>query len=44
MSIVNIKGPSLFDHQKEVVRTFDNMMPGGTLVVKSARQRGIRFE
>ena len=40
MSIVNIKGPSLFDHQKEVVRTFDSMMPGGTLVVKSARQRG----
>ena len=40
MSIINIKGPTLFDHQKEVVRTFDNMMPDGTLVVKSARQRG----
>ena len=40
MSVINIKGPSLYDHQKEVVRTFDSMMPGGTLVVKSARQRG----
>ena len=40
MSIVNIQGPSLFEHQKQVVRTFDSMLPGGTLVVKSARQRG----
>ena len=44
MSVVNIQGPNLFEHQKAVVRTLDSMMPGGTLVVKSARQRGIRFE
>ena len=40
MSVVNIQAPSLFEHQKAVVSTFDNMQPGGTLVVKSARQRG----
>ena len=40
MSVVNIQGPNLFEHQKAVVKTLDSMMPGGTLVVKSARQRG----
>lgn len=43
MSIVNITGPTLFEHQKEVVRKLDSMQPGGTLVVKSARQRGKTF-
>ena len=38
MSIINISGPTLFDHQKAVVRKLDDMQPGGTLVVKSARQ------
>lgn len=40
MSVVNIKGIDLFEHQKAVLRTFDSMMPGGTLVVKSSRQKG----
>lgn len=40
MQTINIQGPTLFEHQKAVVTTFDSMMPGGTLVVKSARQRG----
>jgi hypothetical protein len=40
MSTVRITAPALFEHQKAVVNTFDNMQPGGTLVVKSARQRG----
>ena len=43
MSIVNITGPTLFEHQKAVVRKLDSMQPGGTLVVKSARQRGKTF-
>lgn len=40
MSIINIKGIDLFEHQKAVVRKFDTMQPGGTLVVKSSRQKG----
>lgn len=40
MSVINITGPTLFEHQKAVVRKLDSMQPGGTLVVKSARQRG----
>lgn len=40
MSVINIKGIDLFEHQKAVVRKFDDMMPGGTLVVKSSRQKG----
>jgi len=38
MSVINIRGIDLYEHQKEVVRQFDSMMPGGTLVVKSSRQ------
>jgi hypothetical protein len=40
MSVINIKGIDLFEHQKAVVRKFDTMQPGGTLVVKSSRQKG----
>lgn len=40
MAVINIKGIDLFEHQKAVIRTFDDMMPGGTLVVKSSRQKG----
>lgn len=36
--IINISGPTLFDHQKAVIRELDSMQGGGTLVVKSARQ------
>lgn len=43
MSVINIKAPALFEHQKAVIRELDSMMPGGTLVVKSARQRGKTF-
>ena len=30
MSVVNITGPTLFEHQKAVVRKLDSMQPGET--------------
>ena len=38
--MIRIKGIDLYDHQKAVVKTFDEMEPGGTLIVKSSRQKG----
>lgn len=40
MSTITIKGIELLEHQKAVVKAYDELQPGGTLVVKSARQRG----